>query len=65
MTLDHSKNNRIILLHREPEKTIKTKSRSAMWHRYDSLVSSGQIVHVNKWFSQTDIDEILPIIMGS
>lgn len=63
--LDRSTDNQLILLHRDPEHSIKTESRSAMWHRYEPLVVSGQIVSINKWFSETDIKDVLPILMGS
>ncbi len=55
-----SPNRRLILLHQEPE-TLK-QSQSAMWHRYDDLVKDGRLIPVEKWLSETSIDEIFAII---
>jgi len=46
--LSRSSRNKLILLHHNPETSIKLESRSSMWHRYDNLVKSKQIVPVNK-----------------
>lgn len=53
MTSDQRK---LIILHEDPE-SIK-KSRSAMWHRYDDLVKWGRLIPINKWMSDTKLDDI-------
>lgn len=53
---------KLILLHKNPETDIKIKSRSAMWHRYDGLVSDNRLIPIKKWFSETQIDDINGVI---
>jgi hypothetical protein len=51
---------KIILLHENP-KEIK-KSKSAMWYRYEELLKDGRLVTVKKWFSDANIDDIMPYL---
>jgi SIR2-like protein len=60
--LSSSKENRIVLLHREPEKRIRDESMSSMWHRFDDLVADGQLILIRKWFSGVDLPELLEAI---
>lgn len=50
--------NRILLLHEHPEISIKEKSKSAMWHRYDGLIKDNQLILIKKWMSDVSYDEI-------
>lgn len=55
--IDSAIDNKIILLHKEPENLIKY-SRSALWHRYDDLVKDNRLVLIKKWFSNVKYEEI-------
>jgi len=55
--LSSSRQNRIVLLHRQPEE-IRDHSHSNMWHRFNSLVENGQLILVRKWFSETPVAEL-------
>jgi hypothetical protein len=59
-----SMDKRLILLHENPEE-IKRNSKSAMRHRYDTLVKEGRLIPVEKWFSDIKIDELLPLLEKS
>lgn len=59
--LDSSLEKKLILLHKYP-KHIRDYSKSAMWHRYDSLVEQGKLVLVKKWFSELNIKELEAIL---
>ncbi|MDZ7724218.1 MAG: SIR2 family protein [candidate division KSB1 bacterium] len=54
-----SRKKRLVLLHENPEETIKRHSKSAMWHRYDGLVKDGRLIPVKKWLSDVTLDDIL------
>lgn len=56
-----SENNRIILLHKRPN-DIRNKSKSAMWHRYERLVSNNKLILIKKWFCDTTLEEIIEIL---
>ncbi len=56
-----SENNRIILLHKNPT-DIKYKSKSAMLHLYDTLISNNQLIPLEKWFCDTTLEEILELL---
>lgn len=47
---------RLILMHEKPDEL--TYSKSPLWHRYDSLVSAGRIVPVQKWMQHVDFEDI-------
>lgn len=55
--LGSSMDNRLILLHENPE-DLKRYSRSALWHRYDELVKGGKLIPIEKWFSDVSFSEI-------
>ncbi len=57
-----SHQKRLILLHNNPELEIKSKSKSAMWHRYDKLVEDGRLVPIKNWLSETSIEDIAEAI---
>jgi hypothetical protein len=59
-----SMDKRLILLHENPAE-IKKNSKSAMWHRYDTLVKEGRLIPVKKWFSDFQIHELLPLLEKS
>jgi hypothetical protein len=48
--------NRLILLHPNPEKL--KHSKSAMWHKFDQLFASGRLVLIKSWLSNTNYDDI-------
>lgn len=54
-------NNRLILLHENPEDLIK-HSKSALWHRYHDLVKKGKLFSVGKWFSDVEYNDIKIIL---
>ncbi len=54
--MSSSEKNKLILLHKTPE-SIK-KSRSAIWQRYDDLLKCRRLVPVEKWFSDTKLEDI-------
>lgn len=59
--LQSSIENRIILLHENPE-SLKEKSKSALWRKYDGLVNDRRLIPIRKWFSEvkfSDIDKYL------
>jgi len=55
-----SRENRLFLLHREPEKL--KKSKSALWHKYDELVMAGRVVPIEKRFQYVSLEELLTAI---
>lgn len=56
--LDYNRNNRLILLHTDPD---LLSSRSLIFASgYDGWVKSGQLVPILKWLSNTTIDELTP-----
>lgn len=61
--LDLRRENRIVLLHEHPER-LKF-SKSAMWHRYDDLRNKGKFIPIEKWLSETRLDEILPHLQAA
>jgi len=55
-------NKHIILLHENPEISIKENSKSAMWHRYDRLVEMKKLIPVKKWLCNVNLNKIITII---
>ena len=55
--LGSSINNRLILLHENPD-DLKKYSRSALWHRYDDLISDGRLIPITKWFLEVKFSDI-------
>lgn len=60
--IESSRQNRLILLHRNPELEIKRNSRSEMWDYYDDLMKKGQLVTIKKWLSETSLQDIETIV---
>lgn len=52
----NSPDRRLILLHENPE-SIK-QSKSAMWHRYKDLLKWGRLIPIEKWMSDTKLEDI-------
>lgn len=59
--LGSSKNNRIILLHKNPI-SIKEKSKGGLWNRYERLVSNKMIIPIEKWLSDTALEDIIDVL---
>lgn len=57
-----SMNKRLILLHETPEESIKKRSKSAMWHRYDQLIQEKRLIPIKKWFCEVTKEEIIEIL---
>lgn len=54
--LDMDKNNKIILLHREPESLLK---RTVVLDRnYETFIKSGKIISIKKWMSEISWEQI-------
>ncbi len=60
--LFEDRKNRILLLHENPEISIKDNSKSAMWHRYDDLVQQNQLIPIKRWMSDVTLESIKSIL---
>jgi len=50
-----------VLLHEHPE-DIRDKSKSFMWHRYETLRKQRQLIIVRKWLTDISGEKLLKII---
>lgn len=58
--IDSKKENKIILLHRNPNE-LKVNSRSALIYRFDKLVESGKLVLIEKWLCDLNFQELMNV----
>ncbi len=59
--LDRKKENKLILLHRDPEELMK---RSLIFSRdYSNWVEAGKLKPIRKWLSETDLIDIRKVIV--
>lgn len=58
--LAESPDNRIILLHREPE-SIRD-SNSNMGFKYEDLINGHQLLPIRRWLSETEIGDLLQVL---
>lgn len=59
--LDRNPERKIILLHKNPDK-LRQYSRGLRLVDTDSPIRRRQLLFVNKWFSETKLDDIMPML---